>query len=146
MLHIRDSEVDLSNSAYQDALSILKEYSNVKGVIHFFAGTEKDAQDFLDFGFYLSFAGVITYPPKNNNPRNINIEEVVKKTPIDRILADTDSPYVAPVPYRGKRNEPIYVREIVKKIAEIKDMKEEELASQIVKNAFNLFNLNSTNN
>ncbi len=141
MLHIRDSEDDLESSAYQDTLSVLKEHSRVKGVIHFFAGTEKDAKDFIDFGFFLSFAGVITYPPKNNNPRNINIHKIIKNTPVNRILADTDSPYVAPIPYRGKRNEPIYVKEIVRKIAEIKEINEEELASQVVDNAFILFNL-----
>ncbi|HPC12375.1 MAG TPA: TatD family hydrolase, partial [Candidatus Paceibacterota bacterium] len=113
MLHIRDSEEDLDSSAYQDTLNLLKKYSKVKGVIHFFAGTEKDAKDFIDFGFYISLAGVITYPPKKNNPRAINYEKIIKEIPLDKILADTDSPYVAPVPYRGKRNEPLYVREIV---------------------------------
>jgi TatD DNase family protein len=139
MLHIRDSEEDLESSAYQDALEILKKYSKVKGVVHFFAGTLKDAKDFLDFGFYISFAGVITYPPKKNNPRNIDMNLIIKEVPLDRILADTDSPYVAPVPYRGKRNEPVYVKEIVKKIAEIKGLEEEFLAQTILQNAKKLF-------
>lgn len=141
MLHLRNSEEDLESSAYQDALAILKKYSKVKGVIHFFAGTEKDARDFLDFGFYISFAGVITYPPKKNNPRAINYEKIIKEIPLDKILADTDSPYVAPVPYRGKRNEPFYVREIVRKIAEIKGLEENVLAEKIVDNARALFNI-----
>ncbi len=141
MLHLRDSQVDLESSAYQDALALLKKYSKVKGVIHFFAGTEKDAKDFLDFGFYISFAGVITYPPKKNNPRSVNYEKIIKEIPQDKILADTDSPYVAPVPYRGKRNEPLYVREIVKKIAQIKGLEEEILAQKIVDNARTLFNI-----
>jgi len=141
MLHLRNSEEDLESSAYQDALAILKKYSKVKGVIHFFAGTEKDARDFLDFGFYISFAGVITYPPKKNNPRAINYEKIIKEIPLDKILADTDSPYVAPVPYRGKRNEPFYVREIVRKIAEIKGLEENDLAEKIVDNARALFNI-----
>lgn len=141
MLHLRNSEEDLESSAYQDALAILKKYSKVKGVIHFFAGTEKDARDFIDFGFYISFAGVITYPPKKNNPRAINYEKIIKEIPLDKILADTDSPYVAPVPYRGKRNEPLYVREIVKKIAEIKGLEENDLAEKIVDNARALFNI-----
>lgn len=141
MLHLRNSEEDLESSAYQDALAILKKYSKVKGVIHFFAGTEKDARDFIDFGFYISFAGVITYPPKKNNPRAINYEKIIKEIPLDKILADTDSPYVAPVPYRGKRNEPFYVREIVRKIAEIKGLEENDLAEKIVDNARALFNI-----
>ncbi|HQQ22065.1 MAG TPA: TatD family hydrolase [Candidatus Paceibacterota bacterium] len=141
MLHIRDSEEDLDSSAYQDTLNLLKKYSKVKGVIHFFAGTEKDAKDFIDFGFYISLAGVITYPPKKNNPRAINYEKIIKEIPLDKILADTDSPYVAPVPYRGNRNEPLYVREIVKKIAQIKGLEEEILAQKIVDNARRLFNI-----
>jgi len=141
MLHIRNSEEDLSTSAYQDVLKILKEKSKVKGVIHFFAGTLEDAKDFIDFGFYVSFAGTITYPPKKNNPRNINNDEVVKQIPLDRILADTDSPYVAPVPNRGKRNEPANVRDIVAKIAEIKGLEENLVASQIILNAKKLFDI-----
>lgn len=141
MLHLRNSEEDLSTSAYQDALGILKKYSRVKGVVHFFAGELKDALDFVDFGFYISFAGVITYPPKKKNPRNIDNDEIIKQIPLDKILADTDSPYVAPVPNRGKRNEPSYVKYIVIKIAEIKNIPEEDLAIQIVKNAKNLFSI-----
>ncbi|HQQ22167.1 MAG TPA: TatD family hydrolase, partial [Candidatus Paceibacterota bacterium] len=126
---------------YQDTLNLLKKYSKVKGAIHFFAGTEKDAKDFIDFGFYISFAGVITYPPKKNNPRAIDYEKIIKEIPLDKIFADTDSPYVAPVPYRGKRNEPLYVREIVRKIAEIKGLEENDLAEKIVDNARALFNI-----
>lgn len=141
MLHIRNSDENLKVSAYQDVLEILKKHSKVKGVIHFFAGTLKDAQDFIDFGFYISFAGVITYPPKKNDPRKINFEEIIKELPLDKIMADTDSPYVAPVPHRGKRNESVYVKDIVKKIAEIKFLSEEKVASQIVLNARKIFNL-----
>ncbi|NCU28331.1 MAG: TatD family deoxyribonuclease [Candidatus Moranbacteria bacterium] len=141
MLHLRNSEEDLSASAYQDALEILKKYSKVKGVVHFFAGELKDALDFVDFGYYISFAGVITYPPKKNNPRNINVDEIIKKVPLDMIMADTDSPYVAPVPNRGKRNEPANVKDIVAKIAEVKGLPLEEVAPQIVKNARKLFNI-----
>ena len=141
MLHLRNSEEDLSASAYQDALEILKKHSKVKGVVHFFAGELKDALDFVDFGYYISFAGVITYPPKKNNPRNINVDEIIKKVPLDMIMADTDSPYVAPVPNRGKRNEPANVKDIVAKIAEVKGLPLEEVAPQIVKNARKLFNI-----
>lgn len=141
MLHIRNSEEDLSTSAYQDVLEILKKHSKVKGVVHFFAGELKDAMDFVDFGFYISFAGVITYPPKKQNPRGIDNNEIIRCVPLDRIFADTDSPYVAPVPNRGKRNEPLYVKDIVAKIAEIKNISTEEVSSQIVKNAQKLFNI-----
>ena len=75
------------------------------------------------------------------NPRNINTEEIIKSVPLDMIMADTDSPYVAPVPNRGKTNEPINVKDIVAKIAEIKGLSLDEVASQIVKNAKKLFHI-----
>jgi TatD DNase family protein len=130
MLHIRD--------AYSDALVLLKEHAKVKGVVHFFTGTLPEAQGFLDFGFMISFAGAITFPPKKDGTGSHCIE-VIKNVPLDMILTDTDSPYVAPVPYRGKRNEPVYVKEIVKKIAEIKNLPEEEVAQAIVANAKRVF-------
>ena len=149
MLHIRNSihpaptkiEAPLKEgnlNAYFDTYQILKEHAKVKGVSHFFAGSVEDMQRFVDIGFYISFAGPITYKPK---PEICDYVAVIKETPLDKILTDTDSPYVAPVPYRGKRNEPSYVREIVKKIAEIKDLPEEEVAKAIVENAKRLFNI-----
>jgi TatD DNase family protein len=130
MLHIRD--------AYADALVLLKEHAKVKGVVHFFTGTWEEAKGFLDFGFIISFAGAITFPPKKDGTGSHSIE-VIKNVPLDMILTDTDSPYVAPMPYRGKRNEPVYVKEIVKKIAEIKNLPETEVAEAIVANAKRVF-------
>ncbi len=130
MLHIRD--------AYIDALQILKEYARVKGVVHFFTGNWKEAKSFLDFGFMISFAGAITFPPKKDGT-GCHYNEVVKNTPLNMILTDTDSPYVAPIPYRGKRNEPFYIKEIVKKIAEIKNLSELEVADAIIANTKRLF-------
>lgn len=141
MLHIRNSDENLNTNAYQDVLEILKKYSKVKGVIHFFAGTLEDAKAFIDFGFYISFAGVITYPPRKNAVRKIDYNEIIKELPLHMIMADTDSPYVAPVPHRGASNEPLYVSDIVKKIAEIKGLPLEDVALQIVINAKKLFNI-----
>jgi TatD DNase family protein len=132
MLHVRN--------AYADALAILKEHAKVKGVVHFFTGTLEEAQGFLDFGFMISFAGSITFPPKKDGTGSHTVE-VIKNIPLNMILTDTDSPYVAPVPYRGKRNEPVYVREIVKKIAEIKNLPEAEVAEAIVANAKSMFGI-----
>ena len=142
MLHVRD--------AYADALVLLKEHAKVKGVVHlpagrrgvvhFFTGTLPEAQGFLDFGFMISFAGAITFPPKKDGTGSHSIE-VIKNVPLNMILTDTDSPYVAPVPYRGKRNEPVYVKEIVKKIAEIKNLPEAEVAEVIVENAKRMFRI-----
>ena len=132
MLHIRN--------AYADSLLLLKEHAKVKGVVHFFTGTMEEAQGFLDFGFMISFAGAITFPPKKDGTGSHSFE-VVKNVPINMMLTDTDSPYVAPVPHRGKRNEPFYVREIVKRIAEIKNLPEEEVAEAIVANARRMFGI-----
>ena len=123
MLHIRN--------AYHDALEILKKYSKVKGNAHFFAGTSEEAKAYLDFGFTLSFTGVITFTD--------DYDEIIRNTPLDMIMSETDSPYVTPVPHRGKRNEPSYIREVVKKIAEIKNMPEEEVAEAMMANAKRIF-------
>lgn len=133
MLHIRNNPEDKSKNAYFDVLEILKKHSKVKGDVHFFAGGLEEAKAFLDLGFSLSFTGVITFTR--------DYDEVIKYTPLDRIMTETDCPYVAPVPYRGKRNEPMYVREIVKKIAEIKGLPEGEVAQAILENARRVFGL-----
>ncbi|MEK7113518.1 MAG: TatD family hydrolase, partial [Patescibacteria group bacterium] len=133
MLHIRNNPKDKTNNAYTDALEILKKYSKVKGDVHFFAGNADIAQAYLDFGFTLSFTGVITFTH--------DYDEVIKMTPLDMIMSETDAPYVTPVPHRGKRNEPVYVKEVVKKIAEIKGLPEEEVARVIVQNAKRVFGL-----
>ncbi|MEA3398942.1 MAG: TatD family hydrolase [Patescibacteria group bacterium] len=132
MLHIRNNPKNELN-AYQDVLELLKKYSKVKGDVHFFAGSMKDAKDFLDFGFTLSFTGVITFTK--------NYDEIIKMVPNKMIMAETDSPYVAPVPHRGKRNEPLYVKEVVKRIAEIKGISEEKMAEIIVQNAKRVFDI-----
>jgi TatD DNase family protein len=143
MLHIRNNPKDNSRNAYFDTCELIKKYSevglpNIKGVSHFFAGSVEDMKRFVDMGIYVSFAGPITYKPK---PEICDYVAVIRETPLDMILTDTDSPYVAPVPNRGKRNEPVYVKDIVKKIAEIKNLSEEEVASAIVQNAKRLFGI-----
>ena len=122
-------------NAYEDLLPILREEraGDVGGTIHFFVGTWEEARKFLDIGFYLSFTGVITFAR--------NYDEVVRNIPLDRIMVETDAPYVAPVPYRGKRNEPLYVKEIAKKVAELRDVPYEKIAEATTKNAMRLFKL-----
>ena len=138
MIHVRNNYEDKSRNAYVDILEILKKHAKVKGVIHFFEGSLENAKDFIAFGFLVSFTGAITYPPRKNG-RNCNYEEIIRNIPLNMVLADTDSPYMAPVPYRGQRNEPVYVKEIVKRIAEIKNLPEEEVAKAVVANAKKLF-------
>jgi TatD DNase family protein len=131
MIHCRD--------AYPEVLEILskkkaKYGGKLRGNFHFFAGTLEDAKKILDLGFNFSFTGVVTFAKQ--------YEELIKIAPIDRIFSETDCPYVAPVPYRGQRNEPVYVSEVVKKIAEIKGLEVDFVAQQLVKNAISFFNLN----
>ncbi len=131
MLHIRNNPKDKTKDAYKDAIEILKKYPTVRGNVHFFAGMPEHAKSFLEIGFTLSFTGVITFTH--------DYDEVIKNTPLDMIMSETDSPYVAPVPYRGKRNEPVYVSEVVKKIAEIKNLPIDEVAQAIIANAKRVF-------
>lgn len=133
MLHIRSGS---DKSAYKDAAAILKSYfvnhgSRLRGDVHFFAGSWEEARWFLDLGFTLSFTGVITFTH--------DYDEVVKNIPLDMILSETDCPYVTPVPHRGKRNEPMYVEEVVKKIADIRGEDQEKVRLQILANAKRVF-------
>ena len=120
MIHCRE--------AFSDLIEVLKENEGgVGGVIHFFSGSIEDAKALLDMGFYFSFGGVLTFTR--------DYDEQVKFIPLDKILLETDAPYVAPVPYRGKRNEPLYVIEVAKKIAEIKGASFERVTQETTKNA-----------
>lgn len=127
MIHCRD--------AFPDLISILK--SNAlclkPGVIHFFSGTAEEAKILLDMGFSFTFGGVITFVR--------DYDEVVKLIPPDRILSETDAPYVTPTPHRGKRNEPAFVVEVVKKFAELKGIPVDEMAAQIIENARRVFSI-----
>ena len=151
MLHIRDgAKMGVGNSfgvaadgagahvsgpvsAYADAYELLKRHAKVKGNVHFFAGTWEEAQHFFELGFTISFTGVITFAKE--------YAEVVRRAPLDMIHAETDCPYVTPAPYRGKRNEPAHVREVVKKIAEIRGEDFEVVRAQLVENALRVFGL-----
>ena len=133
MLHIRPAQASMD--AYEDALDILNEYKSTNqaltGTAHFFVGDTEIAQRFLDLGFYISFSGVITIFPE--------YEAVVRFVPLDHILPETDAPFAAPLPYRGSRCEPAYIKEVVKKIAEIKNLPLEEVEKALILNIKNLF-------
>jgi TatD DNase family protein len=103
------------------------------GVIHFFSGTVEEAKKLLELGFSFTFGGVITFAR--------DYDDVIRFLPADRILSETDAPYVAPTPYRGKRNEPAYVVEVVKKLAELKGIRAEEMALTTVSNARRVFGI-----
>jgi TatD DNase family protein len=130
MIHCRN--------AFSDLIEILKQNKNLlsqpAGVVHFFTGTIEDAKDLLNLGFYFTFGGVITLTR--------DYDEIIRFLPLDRILSETDAPYVTPLAYRGKINEPQYIPEIVKKLAEIKNIAPEELKAQIIKNNEEVFKIN----
>lgn len=128
MLHLRNSKDGQGRNAYDDALEILKSEAKVLGNAHFYAGTKEQAQQFFDIGFTISFTGVITFA-------QAAYEELVKYAPLDMIHGETDCPYVAPAPFRGRRAEPWMVQEVYKKIAEIKQLDEEEVRTQLMDNA-----------
>ena len=107
----------------------------LRGVIHCFTGDYGAAKAFLDLGFYLSFSGIVTF--KNAGP----LREVARKLPSDRILVETDSPYLAPVPHRGKRNEPAFVRLVAETVASVREVTLEEVARVTSQNARQLFRL-----
>lgn len=123
--------------AFADLIEILDSKFQIlnspAGVVHFFSGSWDDAKKLLDLGFYLGFGGVITFAR--------DYDEVVTKVPLDRLLVETDAPYVAPAPYRGKRNEPAYVTETVKKIAELRGIPYDEVVETTTANARTLFRL-----
>ncbi len=123
IIHCRDAWADLREIA-----SAHWKPTGLGGVLHCFTGTPEDARAFLDWGFLISFAGNLTFKKAEN------LREVARLIPLDRILTETDSPYLAPVPYRGKRNEPAYVRGVTQELARLRNLTEEELARQIREN------------
>ncbi len=133
MLHIRDGKNAGGENAYRDALQVLKAHAKVKGDVHFFAGTWDIAKMFLDFGFTLSFTGVVTFTH--------DYDQIVKDMPLDMLLSETDAPYITPVPYRGKRNESAYIPEIVKAIARIRGEDLEVVSAALFANARRVFGL-----
>lgn len=125
-----------SRDAHQDVLDIVKKYPpQYGGVFHCYSGSWEMAKVLLNLGFYLSFAGPLTF---KNNRQTV---EVAAHVPTDRFLVETDSPYLTPEPRRGKRNEPAYVAEVVKRIAELKGLSAEETAELAWKNGERLFRL-----
>ncbi len=124
-----------SRNAYEELLEILepmkKEFGEkLRGDIHFFAGSLEIAKRFWAIDFTTSFTGVITFAR--------NYDEVIKNAPIEMIMSETDAPFVTPAPYRGKRNEPSYVREVVSKIAEIRNEDFEAIRAKLVENALRM--------
>lgn len=123
--------------AHDDIIETLKSSTfNVKGVVHCFTGNWQQAEKYLDMGFYLGFNGIIF-----KNIENINFKKVIETTPLDKILIETDCPYLAPPQAQTKRNEPIFVKYIAQEIAGIKNLSFEKVAQTTTKNAREFFNI-----
>ncbi len=131
MLHIRD--VKGSMDAYEDALRVLKTHAKVFGNVHFFAGTYEIAKKFWEIGYTTSFTGVVTFADEYN--------ETIQQAPLEMLQAETDAPYVAPKPFRGQRNEPLHVREVYKRIAELRGEDVEEVRLALLANAQRIFGI-----
>ena len=133
IVHLRNAAEREQGDAYRDATAILKGHRGVRGVIHCFSGDKSDAKAALDLGFYISFAGPLTYPKAQE------LRDVAAYVPEDRVLCETDAPYLAPQSHRGRRNEPAYVRCVYERLAEVRGVPLEELAPLIWRNSERLF-------
>ena len=129
IIHTRD--------ARQDTISLLKEHKadHTTGVLHCFTEDWDMAQAAIELGFYISISGIVTFKSAQA------LQDVVRKIPLENLLIETDSPWLAPVPYRGKQNQPGYVREVGEFIAQLKGISVEELASVTTENFYRLFNI-----
>lgn len=126
IIHCRD--------AYDDLLNMLSRYS-LRGVLHCFSGEPRHAQRAVEMGWYLGVGGIVTF----KNARTLR--EVVQRTPLENLLLETDSPYLAPAPHRGKRNEPAYIPLVAQMVASLKNVSLQELAAATTRNADRLFSL-----
>lgn len=136
IIHCRPS--DNSENAWDDCLSLIADQwtrSGLGGVLHCFTGTVDHARRGLDLGFMISFAGNITFPKAQN------IRDAAQVVPLDRMLIETDSPYLAPIPHRGQRNEPAFVKEVARQIAELRGVSAEEIGTQTTHNFYKFFKL-----
>ena len=123
-----------TREAMEDTINILNEYPDVKGILHCYPGSVESAKRMID-RFYLGIGGVLTF--KNAK----KLVDVVKEIPIEKLVIETDCPYMAPTPYRGQRNEPIYTEEVAKKIAELKNMSYEDVVRITNENTRKVFKM-----
>jgi TatD DNase family protein len=136
VIHCRPSEG--SDDAWQDCLGLIAEHwagSGLGGILHCFTGSWAHAKRALDLGFMISFAGNVTFPKAQQ------IRDAAKEVPLDRLLIETDCPFLAPVPHRGKRNEPAFVRETARQLGELRGLSTQQIGVQTAKNFYRFFSL-----
>ena len=130
VVHCRDAETEVL-----DELQTYAQRGVLQGVMHSYTGSQAGAKTAVELGLHVSFAGMVTFK------KNDDLREVAKSVPVERLLVETDSPYLAPMPYRGKRNEPAYVQYTLQCIADVREVSAEDLASRTSANARELFSL-----
>ena len=125
-----------SRESVQDCIDVVRPFAakGLTGIFHCFSGTADQAGEITGMGFYLGIGGILTY-------KNAGLASAIEKVPLDRIVLETDAPYLAPVPYRGKRNEPAYLWEVAQKLAAVKGMSTEEIAAVTSANAMKIFRI-----
>jgi TatD DNase family protein len=128
IIHTRDADHDIMRIVREETAG-----QPVKGLLHCFSSGREVAEDALDFGFSLSLSGIVTFKKSDD------LRAIVKDVPLDRILVETDAPYLAPMPFRGKRNEPAYVAHTAASVAAVKGVTPEEMARITTDNFFRLF-------
>ena len=128
-----------TREALQDTLDVLKDYKNVGGILHCYPGSLEAAKPFLD-RYYLGIGGTLTF--KNNK----KTKELVKELPLEKIVLETDCPYLTPVPFRGKRNEPVYTKYVAEEVAKIKEISVEEVISITTENAKKIYGIERKSN
>jgi TatD DNase family protein len=136
VIHCRPSED--SDNAWNDCLDLIEQHwttSGIGGILHCFTSTWPHAKRALDMGFMISFAGNVTFPKAQQ------IRDSATQVPVDRMLIETDSPFLAPVPYRGKRNEPAFVKEVARQIGELHGLSAEEIGAETSRNFCRFFSL-----
>ena len=133
-LHFDIPAVIHSRAAMKETIAVIKEHQrgSLKGIFHCFSGNETDARQIIEAGFLLGIGGVLTY-------RNSGLAEALKDISLENMVLETDSPYLTPVPFRGKRNESAYLKYIVQKLAEVKGVEAEEVARTTTENAAKIF-------
>jgi TatD DNase family protein len=139
VIHCRPS--DNSENAWDDCLQLIQDQwapKGIGGILHCFTGNWPQAKRALDMGFMISFAGNVTFPKAQQ------IRDAALEVPLDRMFIETDCPYLAPIPYRGKRNEPAFVKETARKIGELRARSMEEVGEQTAHNFYNFFKISET--
>jgi TatD DNase family protein len=117
-----------TREAWEDTMALLRPSAPVSGIMHCFTGDERQAREARDLGFHLSFGGVLTFP------RAEEVRQAARIAPLNRLLVETDCPYLAPVPHRGKRNEPAFMTEVVSRLAAERGLAPEEIAEATTEN------------